>query len=171
MDFSIAARYFILTRRARANSRFPDWWRLSKSSATSSISSRMFERMSRSSTWVLACSTCKFSQLLIHNHLSSTLTSSFFSIISSRNSGSVIVLSSGKITPSSPSKYSPRSKGVWRVLYALFINELHSELNFCSSSLFPENKSGWTWLWNSLNFFVRPFASILCCFPISNRSK
>lgn len=99
------------------------------------------------------------------------LTSSFFSIISMRNSGSVIVLSSGQTTPCSFNKYSPRWSGIWSVLYALFMSELHSELSNCSFSLFPENLSGWIWLCRLLNLVVRSFESIWCCFSNPNRLK
>lgn len=98
-------------------------------------------------------------------------TSSFFSIISIRNSGSEIVLSSGNVTPCSLNKYSPRSSGDCRVLYALLISELHSELKFCSLSLFPENLSGWIWLWKCRNFVVRAFASMVCFLSNPNKLK
>lgn len=114
----------------------------------------------------------KMNQMLVSScRLKTCFTSSFRSIISMRNSGSEIVLSSGNVTPSSLSKYSPRSSGDCSVLYALLISELHSELRFCSVSLFPENLSGWIWLWKCRNLVVRAFASMVCFLSIPNKLK
>ena len=104
-------------------------------------------------------------------HKKPELTSSFFSIISSSNSGSAMLLSSGSVTSFSRNKYSPRANGDWSILYALLMSELHSLLRVCSFSVFPENLSGWIWLWNCLNFVVRLLRSSFCCFWSPKRSK
>lgn len=66
MEFSIDVRYFILMSWARANSRFPDWWSDAKASESCDISSRIIERMSRSSSLVPASSTCNVGCYYIH---------------------------------------------------------------------------------------------------------